>query len=82
MNAAAVGVMTELPDLVLAYGVSDEFRCVASQRVDFSKVSRRAGSGGERSFGASSFYNFNAYRNVSVSYSTRIALCLNGERGK
>ena len=26
MNDAAVGVMKELPDLVLAYGVSDEYR--------------------------------------------------------
>ena len=29
MNAAAVAVMKELPDLVLAYGNSDEFRYVA-----------------------------------------------------
>ncbi len=34
MNAAAVAVMSELPDVVVAYGVSDEFRyafdrCVA-----------------------------------------------------
>ncbi|KAF2140023.1 uncharacterized protein K452DRAFT_274677 [Aplosporella prunicola CBS 121167] len=28
MNAAAVGVMTELPDLVLAYGISDEYSFV------------------------------------------------------
>jgi tRNA(His) 5'-end guanylyltransferase len=28
MNAAAVEVMKELPDLCIAYGVSDEFRCV------------------------------------------------------
>jgi tRNA(His) 5'-end guanylyltransferase len=28
MNAAAVAVMKELPDLVLAYGNSDEFRYV------------------------------------------------------
>lgn len=26
MNAAATGLMAELPDVVLAYGVSDEFR--------------------------------------------------------
>lgn len=26
MNAAAEAVMTKLPDLVIAYGVSDEFR--------------------------------------------------------
>jgi tRNAHis guanylyltransferase len=26
MNAAAVAVMKELPDLVLAYGISDEYR--------------------------------------------------------
>lgn len=26
MNAAAVGVMRELPDLVVGYGVSDEYR--------------------------------------------------------
>jgi len=26
MNAAAVAVMKELPDLVLGYGVSDEYR--------------------------------------------------------
>ena len=28
MNAAAVSVMKELPDLILAYGDSDEYRCV------------------------------------------------------
>jgi len=28
MNAAAVEVMKDLPDLCIAYGVSDEFRCV------------------------------------------------------
>lgn len=28
MNAAAVAVMSELPDVVVAYGVSDEFRYV------------------------------------------------------
>lgn len=28
MNAAAVAVMKDIPDIVLAYGVSDEFRCV------------------------------------------------------
>lgn len=28
MNAAAVEVMKELPDLCIAYGVSDEYRCV------------------------------------------------------
>ena len=27
MNAAAAGVMEELPDLVMGYGISDEFRC-------------------------------------------------------
>ena len=27
MNAAAAGVMKELPDLVMGYGISDEFRC-------------------------------------------------------
>lgn len=26
MNAAAVGVFKELPDLVLGYGISDEYR--------------------------------------------------------
>lgn len=30
MNAAAVEVMKELPDLCIAYGVSDEFRYVDS----------------------------------------------------
>jgi tRNA(His) guanylyltransferase len=30
MNAAAVEVMRELTDIVIAYGVSDEFRCVAN----------------------------------------------------
>jgi len=30
MNAAAEAVMKDLPDLVLAYGQSDEFRCVIS----------------------------------------------------
>lgn len=29
MNAAAVAVMKDLPDLIIAYGVSDEYRCVA-----------------------------------------------------
>ena len=29
MNAAAVEVMKELPDLCLAYGVSDEYRYIA-----------------------------------------------------
>lgn len=33
MNAAATGVMNELPDVVLGYGVSDEFRCVLGVRV-------------------------------------------------
>jgi tRNA(His) 5'-end guanylyltransferase len=28
MNAAAVAMMSELPDVVVAYGVSDEFRYV------------------------------------------------------
>lgn len=28
MNAAAVAVMTELPDVVVGYGVSDEYRYV------------------------------------------------------
>jgi tRNA(His) 5'-end guanylyltransferase len=32
MNAAAEAVMRELPDLVLAYGNSDEFRYVESAR--------------------------------------------------
>ena len=32
MNAAAEAVMKELPDLVLAYGNSDEFRYVKSAR--------------------------------------------------
>lgn len=27
MNAAAAGVMKELPDLIMGYGISDEFRC-------------------------------------------------------
>lgn len=31
MNAAAAAVMRELPDLVLAYGNSDEFRYVSLQ---------------------------------------------------
>jgi tRNA(His) 5'-end guanylyltransferase len=26
MNAAAKAVMTELPDIVIAYGISDEYR--------------------------------------------------------
>ena len=29
MNAAARAVVTELPDVTVAYGVSDEYRCVA-----------------------------------------------------
>ena len=28
MNAAARAVMAELPDIAVAYGVSDEYRCV------------------------------------------------------
>lgn len=28
MNAAARAVMAELPDITIAYGVSDEYRCV------------------------------------------------------
>lgn len=27
MNAAAVELMKELPDLCIAYGISDEYRC-------------------------------------------------------
>lgn len=30
MNAAAVSVMKDLPDLMIAYGVSDEYRFVVS----------------------------------------------------
>lgn len=30
MNAAAVEVMKELPDLCIAYGISDEYRLVPS----------------------------------------------------
>ena len=30
MNAAAVSVMKDLPDLCIAYGVSDEYRCACS----------------------------------------------------
>ncbi len=30
MNAAARAVMAELPDIAIAYGVSDEFRCAFS----------------------------------------------------
>lgn len=26
MNAAAMAVMTELPDIILGYGISDEYR--------------------------------------------------------
>lgn len=33
MNAAAVEVMKELPDLCIAYGVSDEFRYDYCQRL-------------------------------------------------
>ncbi|KAJ5819307.1 hypothetical protein N7474_004898 [Penicillium riverlandense] len=29
MNAAAVEVLNDLPDLCIAYGVSDEYRCVS-----------------------------------------------------
>jgi len=28
MNAAAKAVLTELPDIVIAYGISDEYRCI------------------------------------------------------
>lgn len=28
MNAAAVSVMAEVPDIAVAYGISDEYRCV------------------------------------------------------
>ena len=30
MNAAAKAVMTELPDIVIAYGISDEYRYFSS----------------------------------------------------
>lgn len=33
MNEAAKAVMKELPDLVIAYGNSDEYRCVEMQRI-------------------------------------------------
>lgn len=32
MNAAATGVLKELPDVVLAYGISDEYRSASSPR--------------------------------------------------
>jgi len=41
MNAAAVEVMKELPDLCIAYGVSDEFRygyCQRFQKISYSKT--------------------------------------------
>lgn len=31
MNEAAKSVLTELPELVIAYGVSDEYRCAESK---------------------------------------------------
>jgi tRNA(His) guanylyltransferase len=31
MNAAAKAVVTELPDITIAYGESDEYRCDGSQ---------------------------------------------------
>jgi hypothetical protein len=37
MNAAAVGVMKELPDLVVGYGVSDEFRYYSGARLKFRR---------------------------------------------
>jgi tRNA(His) guanylyltransferase len=33
MNAAAKAVVTELPDITIAYGVSDEYRFVSRRRV-------------------------------------------------
>lgn len=30
MNTAATGVMREMPDVILAYGMSDEYRCVVA----------------------------------------------------
>lgn len=32
MNAAAMGVLKELPDVVLAYGISDEYRSASSPK--------------------------------------------------
>jgi tRNA(His) guanylyltransferase len=40
MNAAAVGVMKELPDLVIAYGISDEYSFVFHE--DCNLFERRA----------------------------------------
>ena len=40
MNAAAVGVMTEIPDLILAYGISDEYSFVFHR--DCTLFERRA----------------------------------------
>jgi len=30
MNAAATGVMREMPEVILAYGMSDEYRCAVA----------------------------------------------------
>ncbi|KAL9041894.1 MAG: hypothetical protein Q9180_000975 [Flavoplaca navasiana] len=30
MNAAATGILKELPDIILAYGISDEYRSVSN----------------------------------------------------
>lgn len=38
MNAAAREVMRELPDLVIAYGVSDEFRSVSLSNLEIDSL--------------------------------------------
>jgi tRNA(His) 5'-end guanylyltransferase len=40
MNAAAVCVMKDLPDLIVAYGVSDEYRFVVSFFGDYFYVDK------------------------------------------
>jgi hypothetical protein len=47
MNAAALAVMKELPDLVLAYGNSDEYRYVHTLHVDIQVGLRQIALGGK-----------------------------------
>lgn len=44
MNAAAVEVMKELPDLCIAYGVSDEYRYAVSLGASLIKLTTSASS--------------------------------------
>ncbi|KAL8858853.1 MAG: hypothetical protein Q9178_004657 [Gyalolechia marmorata] len=38
MNAAAIGVLKELPDIAIAYGISDEYRSIIGNRTTLSII--------------------------------------------